>query len=1033
MSKQFDNWPGFGIGRPTILSRVSSMIWAKTNPRDPSDTSYLRLWQHLEDTAETARLLWRHFIPDHVKDVLSADIGSTEEAGRLLCFLAAIHDVGKASPAFEMMSPTMATTLQHQGLPIDFRYQGSPERSRMRHELVGFAAVQDWMAMRFDADIAPGGFAESIAAIVAGHHGTAIDEGKRTTLRKDTLEQRYLAGDCDWKNIRFEYLDWAMRSSGARDLLASLVDKPLRQRSQILLTSCVILADWIASNTDLFPLSAYEGDEMMFDAEARAHDAWSRLDLPRPWAPPNIEISDEELFQDRFAIPGARLRPVQRDIVELARNTADPGLIILEANMGEGKTEAALMAAEILAVRFNLNGVFYALPTQATVNAMFTRFITWMKRLPEGSRPEAASVFLSHSKRDLNEDYRGIKYGRDSAEQEAENAPSNVDIGDTTGKDGLRMRAMVNSWLSGRKRGNLANFVVGTIDQVLIAGLRSKHVVLRHLALAGKVVILDEIHSNSAYMNVFMETVLAWFGYYRIPVIMLSATLPQSTREQFLSDYESGFATIEGAEGLKDGRNEENDESHDSWELKFDDELKPQQAEHGQQNPIDAAREGQNNIDFRYPLISSTSELDGRSTTASKTSGRDSTVHVSLLNDDDGTLVSLLQNKLRDGGCAVVVRDTVRRAQHTYDLLRQRLDTPVMMMHSRFLAMDRARIERDLVHRFGPHGAPSQRRGVVVATQVVEQSLDVDFDLMVSDIAPVDLVLQRSGRLHRHHRGEGESDRPSRVRQPWLFITGVTDWSGDEIPIIDQTISMVYPSYVLHRTLAVLGIEPGRDAMLHIPNDIPRLVQSVYGSVELCPAPWRETVEKEREQWRRKLEDKQSIGAEFNIRQPDRKPFVLDNWLSSPLEDPENPSKDDTGTISAGVRDGEDSFEVIVLEKTSQGLRLPDWGGFSSGMLPNGQGLPNSKQVFDILTCTIPLGSSALGEYGPSAVNAMIAAIETSEPPQWMDWQGEKDLSGQLLIALDADGRCGFTITIGKKRQHVIFEYTPAIGWRRIQ
>ena len=169
---------------------------------------------------------------------------------------------------------------------------------------------------------------------------------------------------------------------------------------QVLLTALVIVADWIASNADLFP---YFPHGVATDPE-RIDTAWKQLDLPHPWQAVEPEEDPATLFATRFDLPkGARIRPVQEEAVRLARALPAPGMMIIEAPMGEGKTEAALAVTEIFAARSGAGGCFIALPTMATGNAMFPRMLHWLKRLP--NKAGTHSVFLAHSKAALNEEY----------------------------------------------------------------------------------------------------------------------------------------------------------------------------------------------------------------------------------------------------------------------------------------------------------------------------------------------------------------------------------------------------------------------------------------------------------------------------------------------------------------------------------------------------------------------------------------------------------------------------------------------------
>ena len=1016
------------------LSPQALSIWAKSAYQDPTDTRYLQLWQHMEDTGAIAAHVWEDFLPCTVRSVLADDIGNEEMARDLYLFVVTIHDVGKASPAFAVQVPEFADKIRmHGSLRIESAIAEDLLRSKFRHELVGYQALHEWFRSQ-GMSTEEGSFADGIACIVAGHHGTSLTGEKRELLNNSRAEE--FIGNHAWHAVRSELLDWIAVDFATT--LQNLHDRPLRRRTQILLTGMVIIADWIASDTRLFPLNESLFDEQCFDPQRRAERAWHMLRLPRPWTPPNGLADPDDAFARQFDIPNAALRPVQREAIRMAQGMAKPGLMIIEANMGEGKTEAALLAAETLAARFRCGGVYYALPTQATVNAMFTRVLDWMGHLPAEQRSEMASLFLAHGKRALNDEYEHLReqWFNDGSRldgdiQKEESQGFVYDEGWNSGSTALRqsMQAVVNAWLTGPKRGNLSDFVVGTIDQVLMTGLRSKHVVLRHLALAGKVVILDEIHSNTAYMNVYMETVLAWLGAYGTPVIMLSATLPQQRRQAFLRAYRQGAQATRDVEPLTATANFPG-ESIDIPVRR-------------RRRRFDAPREHDGKsteTDLRYPLISQAT-ADGVLDSAPMPSGRSLGVDAALIADDDATLVSLLREQLCDGGCAVVIRNTVSRAQHTYELLSQTLDVGVTLAHSRFLAFDRARIDRELIRRYGKGSGPRQRNGVVVATQVVEQSLDVDFDLMITDIAPIDLILQRAGRLHRHRRGDGESERPNRLRAAKLFLTGVT--GGLESGEPPEFASRVYARYLLMRSLAVMGLTTfGGATRLNIPGDIPRMVQTVYGEqTDVCPQFWRNGPKGEKtakQHLTAQREHSENMARQLRIFNPQwkRSPFSLDNWLAANLPDPDAPGTSQQRLVAAGVRETDDSFETIVLQRDEDGnLQLPCWGDFGDLALPAGMAeSPSRQQVRDILSCTISLGASALDYVD---IDDAITALERAVPDQWRTYMMQnRNLAGQLLVVLDHNGEAQYTLPNrakgGKTRTatSMRFRYSKEKGWQ---
>lgn len=1024
----------------TKLANASKSIWAKSVFRgDPNDHRYLLLWQHLQDCAAVARRVWNDFLPDTVKEELVADLGSERATVGLVSFLAMIHDVGKASPAFEVQCDYLCDRVREHGLRVDEQFFAchKEERAGYRHELVGYQSVCQWFSRRgYQTD--EGSMANGIAYVVGGHHGTCVTADKKRLLGK--AEAKHYLGGQAWDDVRQDIINWAAEETDFETTLHLLVDRPLRCRTQILLTAIVIISDWIASDSWLFPLNSSEVDEQCFDAFERARQAWWRLNLPRPWQVSLEESTPDALFAERFDIPGARLRPVQREAVRLAQTMPSPGLMIIEANMGEGKTEAALLSAEVLAGRFGCGGVYYGLPTQTTANAMFHRTLGWIGRLPAPEQGTLGSVFLSHGKREQNKEYFNLTERTSAANAfEMRNGEYIVDDEDRTGGDGASngfepsIEAVVNSWLSGRKRGNLSDFVLGTIDQILMMSLQCKHLVLRHLAFAGKVVILDEVHSNTAYMNVYLETTLSWLGAYGTPVIMLSATLPQTRREAFLEAYRRGAAARTDAQ-------HEPEQSLMDFLTARKSVIQTESTSRRQSSDTgsEAVRRCGKVLDTRYPLISYVSGGEEPRSIAPKPSGRESSVLVQRIADDDETLVQLLRDKLATGGCAVVVRDTVQRAQHTYDVLKKAFGDAmdVSLDHARYMACDRSAIDTRLMERFGKDSTPATRQGIVVATQVVEQSLDVDFDLMVTDIAPVDLILQRAGRLHRHCRGEGECNRPEPLRQAQLYISGMESCDIEQPPVFAKSIESVYERFFLMRTAALMGLCDSEPVTLRLPQDIPQLVQGVYDvDRDCCPDAWHSNERDARGELRKHVWDSEKKAAQFRIFRPDeaRSPYSLGDWLKKCMPDPDTAHDRTSRQARASVRDSDDSFEVLLLQKDNEGnLCLPAWVDDSpQRMLANGFEPMAAKQVRAALACSITLGASSLCWQN---LDAVIAFLESPQnvPEEWFTlMQQHRELSGQLPIVLDAAGNT--TIQVYDKKYNkivkIVIHYSMEKGW----
>ena len=325
---------------------------------DPENTSlWLPLWMHLWDTAGIMERLVRQWLPESVKRAMGFEC---EEA--LLAharFLGGIHDIGKATVAFQAnILRTLPEARQRLETltPLD-----CPEQNRREspHARAG-EAVLLW-------DDCPGG----IASIVGAHHGkpqscAAVDD------QLEGWESNYYPKGQKkvWEDFWTELLMTVLQDCGFDDT-AELDD--LNPQEEVLLTGLLIMADWIASNTEYFPLIPVEKLGSMEDYPARVDRAWEKLALPFPWeAQPGI--ADPQEFAVRF---GFAPNAVQRAVLEAVDTAAEPGILILEAQMGVGKTEAALAAAEVMASRFGLGGVFFGLPTQATANGIFPRLLGW--------------------------------------------------------------------------------------------------------------------------------------------------------------------------------------------------------------------------------------------------------------------------------------------------------------------------------------------------------------------------------------------------------------------------------------------------------------------------------------------------------------------------------------------------------------------------------------------------------------------------------------------------------------------------------
>lgn len=337
-------------------------------------------------------------------------------------------------------------------------------------------------------------------------------------------------------------------------------------------------------------------------------------------------------------------------------------------------------------------------------------------------------------------------------------------------------------WFLPRKRTLLAPFGVGTVDQALISVLRTRHSFLRLFGLHRKVVIFDEVHAYDMYMKEIFCQLLAWLRAIGSSVIILSATLPEKTRLELLKAYQ------------------------------FSAEVKSDRAE--------------------YPRMSVN---DGKTiTTVSLAAYPNRTVHLGTISRDPQSWIALLRKKLEDGGCAAVICNTVDRAQEVYRQFRDAglvAQDDLYQLHARMPYCWRKQREDAILKRFGKQEQPgtAPRRGIVVATQIIEQSLDLDFDLMITDLAPVDLLIQRIGRLQRHTGSKAPPLRPAPLKEPLCLVSQPEIPEKDGLPDFEKDV-YVYAQAILQRTFFVLASYPS----LTLPADSDALINTAYSTEPLA-------------------------------------------------------------------------------------------------------------------------------------------------------------------------------------------------------
>lgn len=800
------------------------LLWGKT--RGPQNAKVTHpLLCHMVDVAEVVGALWDCSLGAGLRARIAGALGCDDaEARRAFMFWASLHDLGKASPAFQRCHPPAMPALEAQGLSFERQFRGDVSA---RHELISAWALspilEHWGA--------PGPLARDVARGLGGHHGSWPPPRLANLLNRD-----YYGGEA-WQ---------AARAALAAELAALYSPAPLpdrlgeraeRQALVALLSGLVSAADWVGSIEQHF---AAAPDTRDLAAYARLAAANARRALGQvqwdAWQPPQESASFGMLF------PDMQPYPAQQTVIDLATSLDGPALVLIEAPTGSGKTESALYLADHWACRLQQRGLYIGMPTTATSNEMHRRLCNMLDaRYGKGT----VTPLLVHSQA------RWVK------------PPPEIAVEEEGGGEQASDSLEAMSWFLPRKRSLLAPFGVGTVDQALLSVLLTRHFFVRLFGLAAKTVIFDEVHAYDTYMSTLFARLLGWLRAQGSSVIMLSATLPATTRRDLLRAY-------------------------------------------GAPDDLDTAS-------MRYPAV--TWACGGRAGWRPLPPPDDRTLALDWLPQGDAALIETLRAGLAEGGCAAVLCNTVARAQQVYQALREAALVPLddlTLFHGRFPPVWREEIEHKVLERYGKSSAPTQRRGIVVATQVIEQSLDLDFDLMISDLAPMDLLIQRAGRLHRHERDE----RPAPLAEPGLGI--VTPANADALPEWGND-AYVYEPYILLRTWLALQ---GRDSLL-LPSETQALIEAVYGDEEGMPdGPIGRALDKARAKWEQHRFEHAQI-AKTKLVLPPRDEDLL--CQRNPGYTEENP--DVHQTMRALTRLGEQGIALVCLHQQPDGISLDPEGG----------------------------------------------------------------------------------------------------------
>ncbi|MEW5792023.1 MAG: CRISPR-associated helicase/endonuclease Cas3 [Pseudomonadota bacterium] len=817
--------------------------WGKARNDQPEGRPYHPLVHHSLDVAAVAQVWWE--TDPALARCFSTAFGAEDEAARArlkawVLFFIAVHDLGKFDIRFQLKALDALRSCWPE-LDLADVDTAPVAYEKYAHGIEGCR----WFAKDYVTLLGLPDSCDQVreawqpwVTAVAGHHGDLNCIGP---ARAPEAEDYVIRHDRDARAAWFRALEalfLAPAGLGLHDL-----PPPCGTAAQNLLAGFCSVADWLGSNDEVFGYdTARQPLEQFFQqrvalARDRAVVACSGL---------TAAIAD---YPGIHAIlpPAHGARGVQTLVDRLP---AAPGLLLVEAPTGSGKTEAALGYAWRLLAAGMADSIVFALPTQATANAMLSRVEALAGKLfPQGS----ANLVLAHGKRDYNVAFKHL-----------------VEVGHRPSAQGREdASAQCAGWLAqSRKRVFLGQIGVCTIDQVLLAVLPIKHKFVRGFGVHKSVLIVDEVHAYDSYMYGLLGEVLERQRAAGGSAILLSATLPPKLRNTLLQHWQADAPGEEDAYPLLTHAVNGDVASH---------RLPPEQ------QPPERVVETE--------CLALPDALP------------------------DEALIARIIAAAEAGARVGIVCNLVDVAQKLARALRAQTSVPVDIFHARYRFRDRQEKEKTVLDCYGKEAARGTGR-ILVATQVVEQSLDLDFDWMLTQICPVDLLFQRLGRLHRHERA-----RPTGFAAPRCTVLTV---DGDDYGLH----KLIYGNTrVLWRTEQLLRQTPG--GCLIFPDAYRRWIEAVY----------------QRDDW---ADEPERIRLEYKAfsDEQDQRCFEAQRFVHMTLTQ----FADEDTKAAALTRDGEMSLNVLPVMVGGDGATLLD-------------GTPLARidewergEVLDLNTVAVPVG-----------------------------------------------------------------------------
>ncbi|QIK04746.1 CRISPR-associated helicase/endonuclease Cas3 [Streptomyces sp. ID38640] len=810
-----------GVVEDARFGGIDLGVWAEFEAA--TWTSYPLLFRMLDDAA-VAAVLWDRFLSSSQCAVIAEGLGlGMEQARSLTALLAGLRELGKLVPGFQRRERGAWERLGEDLLTGAGRISQVPvevDRSSMHVALgvlggLGFAAR---------GNSSP---AVRCAQVVGGMGGRFLQvdvAGSAATRRVAAT-----VGGPTWRELRARYAALVRYLTGA-----VMVPERVSVQAAVLMTGVGMLAGRLSGQRghwlEAAHMPAFGAAEHFAGARVRAVEVVGEAELERV----DLEPVSFATAHPHLAAPNDLQASLIAQLPGLVGEYG-VGITVIADGTGSGKSVGALEVGRICNGGCGTAGVAWLMPTTATTDAAWETLEAYVR----AHRPERVPVTLAHSRSRLNAAYTGTWLTTEAASGHADPAgamtslmpdgtrpagiPAPAEGGSASLDGGAREPTEAGEWaaaremtapeglLDGQDAALLAQFSAATIDQAQMAVLPVQFSALRLLALSGKTVVVDEAHALTPYSHLQLLRLLGWLGSMRTPVVLLSATMPSSTSSAIVAAYLAGAGREPGRLAAADYA-----PAFPGW--LFAD------AATGTAHRMEATARIRHCRAQTRPL---------RVTMRAVTYRRLGDVSREV---DPGERLAVIGQTIgqvaREGGCAMVGCATVADSQDTYGYLQRSWPGDpgeLMLLHARFPGWVREQRTGWVRRALGPTG-PRPDRLVVVTTSMLDTSLDIDVDMMVSDLASIARLLQRAGRLARFYLSwQNTGHRPpwwSPGRVPHLTVLQPLGAAG--VTAVPAEWRTVEPAFLLHATAALLQAK-NYDLQLNVPADVQDLVEQVHG------------------------------------------------------------------------------------------------------------------------------------------------------------------------------------------------------------